>query len=115
MASHLRCKKFKLQKQTLKLIQSPIIDPTYVGDCLWAFNAKTTLEVSDSVIGFKKYICFTNSKHFCIANTSATTESDNENTCQQLAAETTPSLSFTTTPIPNLPPSMRPATSTLNL
>jgi len=64
---------------------------------------------------FRKDIYFENFKPFCIAKASATSESGNEKTCQQLAAMTTPSLSLTTTSIPHLPSSIRPAASTLSL
>jgi len=55
---------------------------------------------------------FANSKTFRIAKASATSESGNEKTCQELAPTTTPSLSLTTTPIPYLSPSIGPAAST---
>jgi len=55
---------------------------------------------------------FANSKPFYIAKAS---ESGNENTCHQLAATITPSLSPTTTSIPHLFPSIGLFASTLSL
>ena len=84
-------------------------------DRWWAFNAKTTSEASDSAIRFIKDMSFANSKPFYITKAYATSETDKEKTCQQLATTTTSSLSFTATPIPHLPSSIRPAASILSL
>lgn len=54
---------------------------------------------------------FANSKPYHITKAFAISKPNNEKTCKQLTATTTPSLSLTATPIFHLPLSIRPTAS----